>query len=90
MAGNVWEWVADLYRWDYYSVSPASDPSGPNEPGQSHARVIRGGSFQDSRLDIRLSNRGFETGPNPGSAQGDPARGGNASVKIGFRCTMDD
>ena len=29
MAGNVWEWVNDRYDSGYYSVSPASNPIGP-------------------------------------------------------------
>jgi formylglycine-generating enzyme required for sulfatase activity len=29
MSGNVWEWVSDAYRPDYYRSSPASNPRGP-------------------------------------------------------------
>jgi formylglycine-generating enzyme required for sulfatase activity len=29
MSGNVWEWVADAYRADYYKSSPAANPRGP-------------------------------------------------------------
>ena len=44
LSGNVSEWVADWYQANYYSVSPASDPLGPDSG--SH-KVFRGGSFMD-------------------------------------------
>jgi formylglycine-generating enzyme len=55
VGGNVWEWVSDWYRPDYYSRlaaggTVARDPKGPadsldpSEPG-TQKRVHRGGSF---------------------------------------------
>jgi formylglycine-generating enzyme required for sulfatase activity len=54
VAGNVWEWVSDWYRADYYATLPPNEltrnPRGPasahdpDEPGIAK-RVHRGGSF---------------------------------------------
>lgn len=55
MSGNVWEWISDWYREDYYSTLKATgkvavnpigpeDSFDPQEPGQQK-RVHRGGSF---------------------------------------------
>jgi formylglycine-generating enzyme required for sulfatase activity len=54
MAGNVKEYVSDWFQADYYSISPYSNPTGP-ETGSG--RVIRGGSFEDSSLTIRTEYR---------------------------------
>jgi formylglycine-generating enzyme required for sulfatase activity len=86
MAGNAWEWVADYYQPDYYTKSPSVNPKGPENGGLDHLRVIRGGSFQDNLFDLRVSNRGYEVGPDPSKLPNEDAYYGRSSVKIGFRC----
>ena len=89
MAGNVWEWVADLYGTDYYKSSPEHDPTGP-ERSSTNLRVIRGGSFQDEWINLRVSKRGEALGPAPNAPFDAPERNGENSSKIGFRCAADD
>ena len=86
MAGNVWEWVNDLYDEDYYLIGGAINPIGPAQVPGKYNRVIRGGSYQDTFLDLRVSNRGSLPGPNLLAPADAPTRYGKNSVKIGFRC----
>lgn len=91
MAGNVWEWVADRYRLDYYAKSPLENPTGPSiDEVFNNMFVIRGGSFQDEELDLRVSNRNYIEGPNPRVQPDDAAYYGKYSVKIGFRCVVSE
>ncbi|MBX3000991.1 MAG: SUMF1/EgtB/PvdO family nonheme iron enzyme [Caldilineaceae bacterium] len=56
MAGNAWDWVNDWYDPSYYSVSPRSNPYGP-EAGDS--RVLRGGAWGYGTPYVRSAYRGY-------------------------------
>ena len=70
MSGNVWEWVQDWYRPDYYAQNANDNPQGPDKADQ---RVIRGGSFTNGPDDLRVTRR----------IKNDP---GSSHADVGFRC----
>jgi formylglycine-generating enzyme required for sulfatase activity len=70
MAGNVWEWVNDRYREDYYEDSPEDDPLGP---ASGVNRVLRGGSWNNYAESLRVSKRYYVIED-------------SFSDRIGFRC----
>jgi sulfatase modifying factor 1 len=71
MAGNVFEWCADLYSKDYYSNSLKDNPKGPDS-GSTH--VVRGGGFGYTANFLRVSDRFGSYFPS------------NAYPFVGFRC----
>ena len=89
MAGNVLEWTNDFYDAKYYASSPASNPIGPELRTAYFNRVVRGGSYADGEVDIRVSNRASVLGPNPNAESGSEAYFGNFSPRIGFRCVSN-
>ncbi len=54
MSGNVWEWVQDWYKKDYYQNSPRNNPKGPDS---GDYRVLRGGSWGNIPNGLRTANR---------------------------------
>jgi formylglycine-generating enzyme required for sulfatase activity len=89
MAGNVWEWVSDWYRPDYFARLAAGggiahDPKGPadsvdpSQPGVVK-RVQKGGSFLCTDQYCARYMPG-------GRGKGEPDTGTNHT---GFRCVRD-
>ncbi len=72
--GNVAEWVADDYEADYYQKAPYRDPPGPKT--DDVFKVIRGGSWRESRLGARVTKR-FS------------AKMWRTDATVGFRCAKD-
>ena len=60
IAGNAYEWCQDWYDGNYYSVSPAKNPSGPST---GEYRVLRGGSWFHNTGFLRLADRNHYNPP---------------------------
>ncbi|WP_447970847.1 formylglycine-generating enzyme family protein [Nitrospira sp. M1] len=74
MTGNVAEWVIDNYAADYYQLTPYRNPTGPDN--DDVYKVIRGGSWRESRVGARLTKR-FS------------AKMWRTDATVGFRCAKD-
>jgi len=89
MAGNVAEWTNDIYRANYYSVSPIENPQGPVE-GSTLFRVVRGGSLGDAEINIRVPKRSSVLGSDMRAKKGSFEYLGQFSPRIGFRCAESE
>ena len=67
MHGNVWEWCRDYYDEKFYANAKNVDPENPTE---STARVLRGGSWGFSPLHCRAAYRGRFTPDNRRNSRG--------------------
>ena len=56
MAGNVWEWVEDVYH-DNYRVGAPTDGSAWVLGGDAGSRVVRGGSWFNNPQYLRAASR---------------------------------
>jgi len=72
MGGNVYEWVADWYGYNYYEASQ-QEPDDPRGPLQGVYRVLRGGCWKSLKDDLRCAKRHRN---NPGTV----------NSTYGFRC----
>ncbi len=55
MCGNVWEWVFDNYDGQYYGSGSKNNPNGPLN---GFYRVLRGGFWLATPMDVRSAARG--------------------------------
>jgi formylglycine-generating enzyme required for sulfatase activity len=72
MAGNVAEWVNDRYGDNYYQNSPVENPQGPL---RGYYRVVRGGFWNSTYIQLRMMHRAW-------------AGADTRDSSIGFRCAF--
>jgi formylglycine-generating enzyme required for sulfatase activity len=87
MAGNVAEWVNDLYG--SYANAGTVNPTGP-QINATLNRVVRGGSLGDAEINIRVSKRSSVLGSDLEAPPGSGPYLGSFSPRIGFRCAANE
>jgi formylglycine-generating enzyme required for sulfatase activity len=90
MAGNVAEWVNDLYDMKYYEQGLTMNPTGPVGRTDIFSRVVRGGHWGDSWQMLRVSSRATMMGPDPNAQVGTAPYYGESAPTVGFRCAADN
>jgi formylglycine-generating enzyme required for sulfatase activity len=73
LAGNVYEWVYDWFQDDYFQVSPDSNPQGP---ASGAYRVMKGGGWNSSLKQVRITGK-------------DVSPPEQYNSLLGFRCSTD-
>ena len=76
LAGNVWEFVDDVWRSSYEDSVRAAARDSADERTSDARRVIRGGSYEGAPVNLRVRFRDSH-----------PAL--NAGPHVGFRCAAD-
>jgi formylglycine-generating enzyme required for sulfatase activity len=72
--GNAFEWVADWFKADYYSIAPPDDPKGPDIGIE---RSVRSSAFNSGQNQTQAYNRFF-------------TRPEDHRNNLGFRCVVID
>jgi formylglycine-generating enzyme required for sulfatase activity len=75
MTGNVWEWTSGWYREGKGWIDPPSETPAPRSI--NHLRTVRGGSWDSSPQNLRISRR---IGLSPTDRH---------NLYVGFRCARD-